>query len=89
MKEESLQKPPDTGEFVIKISENMELRNILRSGLFEAQGSVQDKIPLFVSWPSWLDDGIVCLFASDFHELLRKRRAAQSNLIHSVTEGLP
>ncbi|MCE5252149.1 hypothetical protein LLG96_18260 [bacterium] len=61
----------DTNDmFTITVSENMEIRNILRSGLVEAQGHEPDKIPLFVSWPSWLEDGIVCIYASDLHELL-------------------
>ena len=60
------------GIFTIKISEDMVIRNMLRSGLVDAQGKDMDKIPLFVSWPNWLDDGIVCLFAKDLHEVLHK-----------------
>ena len=60
------------GIFTIKISEDMALRNALRSGLVEAQGRNTDRIPMFVSWPSWLDDGIVCFFAKDFHRVLHK-----------------
>jgi len=62
---------PTDDRFAVKISESMELRNQLRSGLVEAQGREPEKIPLFVSWPEWLDDGIVCLYARDLHELLR------------------
>jgi hypothetical protein len=58
------------GIFSMKISEEMGIRNILRSGLVEAQGKNAEKIPMFVSWPNWLDDGIVCLFARDFHSIL-------------------
>ena len=57
--------------FAVKVSENMELRNLLRAGLVEAQSRESDKVPLFVSWPEWLEDGIVCLYARDLHELLR------------------
>ena len=60
------------GIFTIKISEDMALRNALRSGLVEAQGSDTEKMPLYVSWPHWLEDGIVCLFAKDLHYLLNK-----------------
>jgi len=35
------------------------------SGLVESQGRNSDKIPIFVSWPSWLEDGIVCIYAAD------------------------
>jgi len=63
---------PQDGPFSIKVSESMELRNILRSGLVEAQGRNTDKVPIFVSWPSWLEDGIVCMYAGDLHALLRK-----------------
>ena len=60
------------GLFAIKVSEDMALRNILRSGLVEALGKDTDKIPMFVSWPGWLDDGIVCLFAKDLHAVIHK-----------------
>ncbi len=56
--------------FSIKISQDMNIRNALRSGLVEAQGKDTDKMPMFVSWPGWLDDGIVCMFARDFREVL-------------------
>ena len=58
--------------FAIKITEDMEIRNLLRSGLFEAQGNHPEKIPLYISWPSWLDDGIVCVFARDLRNMVRK-----------------
>ena len=48
-------------QFSIKTSEEMVLRNLLRSGLVEAQGKDRNLIPLFVSWPHWLEDGIVCI----------------------------
>ena len=57
--------------FAVNVSDNMELRNILRAGLVEAQGRESEKIPIFVSWPEWLEDGIVCIYARDLHELLR------------------
>ena len=60
------------GIFTIKISEDMALRNALRTGLVEAQGRNTDRIPMFVSWPSWLGDGIVFFFAKDFHHVLHK-----------------
>ena len=63
---------PSDGIFAIKVSEDMKLRNIIRSGLVEAQGKDTDKIPMYVSWPHWLEDGIVCLFAKDFHQVLHK-----------------
>jgi hypothetical protein len=62
---------PFDDRFTVKVSANMEVRNVLRSGLVDAQGHEPEKIPLFVSWPEWLDDGIVCLYARDLHELLR------------------
>ncbi len=60
------------GIFSIKVSEEMGLRNTLRAGLVEAQGKNTDKIPMYISWPHWLDDGIVCLFAKDFYQILNK-----------------
>jgi hypothetical protein len=57
--------------FAVKVTDNMELRNALRAGLVDAQGKDADKIPLFVSWPEWLADGIVCIYARDLHQLLR------------------
>ena len=68
-------KSPETisdGIFNIKISEDMALRNALRTGLVEAQGSNTEKIPMFVSWPHWLEDGIACMFVKDLHQLLDK-----------------
>lgn len=62
----------DDGMFAIKVSEEMGLRNLLRAGLVEAQGKDDSRIPMFVSWPPWLEDGIVCLFARDLHALIRK-----------------
>ena len=60
------------GLFTIKISDEMTLRNALRAGLVEAQGKDTDKIPMFVSWPPWLEDGVVCLFSKYLHAVLRK-----------------
>ena len=67
------------GIFSIKVSEDMALRNTLRSGLVEAQGKNTDKMPMLVSWPYWLEDGIVCMFAKDFHHILHQavRETAQ------------
>lgn len=70
MNEQTVPIPLDD-RFTVKISESMEIRNLLRSGLVEAQGREPDKIPLFVSWPEWLDDGIVCMYARDLHGLFR------------------
>jgi len=72
MKETASSNLPGDDTFAIKITESMEIRNALRRGLFEAQGKESDKIPLYVSWPSWLEDGIVCLYASDLNNLLLK-----------------
>ena len=58
--------------FSITVSEDMELRNQLRSGLIEAQDLDSSKMPLYVSWPSWLKDGVVCMYVSDLHTLLKK-----------------
>jgi len=63
---------PTDDRFSVKVSDNMEIRNALRAGLVEAQGKNADKIPLFVSWPEWLEDGIVCLYARDLRQLLRE-----------------
>ena len=67
------------GIFSIKVSEDMALRNTLRSGMVEAQGKNTDKMPMLVSWPHWLEDGIVCMFAKDFHHILHQavRETAQ------------
>jgi hypothetical protein len=61
---------PTDDRFAVNVSESMEIRNILRAGLVEAQGRDSEKIPLFVSWPNWLEDGIVCLYARDLRQLL-------------------
>ena len=58
--------------FSIMVSEDMELRNQLRSGLIEAQDLDSSKMPLYVSWPSWLKDGVVCMYVSDLHTLLKE-----------------
>lgn len=63
---------PHDDLFVIEVSESMELRNQLRTGLLEAQNRNPSKIPLYVSWPKWLDNGIVCIYASDFRDILKK-----------------
>lgn len=67
------------GIFSIKVNEDMALRNALRRGLVEAQGKNTDKMPMLVSWPHWLEDGIVCMFAKDFHHILHQavRETAQ------------
>jgi len=69
---EESKKIPEDEMFTIQVSESMELRNRLRAGLVEAQGKDTDKIPMFVSWPEWLEDGIVCLYARDFQYVLRR-----------------
>ena len=65
----------------------MVLRNMLRTGLVTTQEKDTDKIPLFVSWPEWLEDGIVCLYARDFYTVLssaiRDTATAISTLIES------
>jgi hypothetical protein len=58
------------GHFSLKISEEMALRNLLRSGLVEAQGKDGEHIPLFISWPHWLEDGIVCMYVKDFQRII-------------------
>ena len=63
-------KIPDDDSFTIHISNSMAIRNKLRAGLVQAQGKDTEKIPMFVSWPEWLEDGIVCLYARDFHHVL-------------------
>ena len=64
------QKTPDDESFIIEVSNDMELRNILRKGLVKAQDKDTEKIPLLISWPEWLEDGIVCLYARDFYNVL-------------------
>lgn len=68
---EDSQKIPEDDIFSIHISERMGLRNQLRAGLVEAQGKDTGKIPMFVSWPEWLNDGIICMYVSDFQGVLR------------------
>ncbi len=68
---EDSQKIPEDDIFSIYISESMGLRNQLRAGLVEAQGKETDKIPMYVSWPEWLGDGIICMYVSDFQSVLR------------------
>ena len=70
--ESASKKEPKDNNFTYNISNSMELRNTLRSGLVEAQGRETEKIPLLVSWPEWLEDGIVCLYVRDFHRMLKK-----------------
>ena len=72
MNEDSENTIPTDDRFAVKVTDNMEIRNLLRSGLVEALGRDSDKIPLFVSWPEWLDDGIVCLYARDLKQLLQE-----------------
>ena len=77
---------PDDDIFSLHITDNMELRNKLRGGLVEAQGNDSDKIPMFVSWPAWLDDGIVCLYARDFKNVLRNAIKDTVVTINSINE---
>ena len=78
---------PDDTMFTIHISNSMEIRNRLRSGLVEAQGKNTQKIPLFVSWPEWLEDGIVCLYARDFNRILHSAVQETAASLISVMEG--
>ena len=73
--------------FAIKTSDNMELRNLLRSGLVDAQGPDSDKIPLFVSWPEWLEHGIVCLYSRDLHMLLKNTVRETADALAEFIEG--
>jgi len=77
---------PSDEIFAVKITESMELRNVLRAGLVEAQGHETDKIPLFVSWPEWLEDGIVCLYVRDLHLLLRNTVRETATILGKVAE---
>lgn len=81
MSENPLNTVPADDLFAVKISDNMEIRNTLRTGLVEALGRDTDKIPLFVSWPEWLDDGIVCMYSRDLRQLLR-------NTVQETAEAL-
>ncbi len=72
--------------FAVNVSDSMELRNALRAGLVEAQGRESDKIPIFVSWPEWLEDGIVCIYARDLHELLRSAVRDTAEALTSAME---
>ncbi len=65
--------------FTIHLSEDMETRNLLRAGLVKAQQLDAGKVPVFVSWPSWLEDGIICMFAKDFAAVVE--RAVQETAI--------
>ena len=62
----------DNDLITIHISDSMKLRNQLRSGLLEAQRQDTGKMPVLVSWPPWLEDGIVCMFAGDFLEIIHR-----------------
>ena len=62
----------DNDLITIHISDSMKLRNQLRSGLLEAQRQDTGKMPVLVSWPPWLEDGIVCMFAGDFMEIIHR-----------------
>ncbi len=72
--------------FAIHISDNMEIRNALRSGLVQAQGRDTDKIPLFVSWPEWLEDGILCMYASDFQQIMLAEVQETAQSISNIIE---
>ena len=78
---------PSDDSFAVKISESMELRNILRAALVEAQGRETDKISLLVSWPEWLEDGIVCFYARDLHQLLRNTIRETATVLGKVVES--
>ncbi len=78
---------PDDDSFTIETSHNMELRNALRTGLVTAQGKDTDKIPLFVSWPEWLEDGIVCIYARDFKHVISSAICDTAVSINAVIES--
>ena len=78
--DDSFPEIPVDDTFTINISNSMELRNMLRAGLVQAQGKDTSKIPLFVSWPEWLEDGIVCLYARDFLKVLQ-------NTVHETAQS--
>jgi hypothetical protein len=78
---------PSDDCFAVKISESMDLRNILRAALVEAQGHDTDRIPILVSWPEWLEDGIVCLYARDLHQLLRNTVRETATVLGKVVES--
>ena len=78
---------PDDTMFTNHISNSMELRNRLRSGLVEAQGKDTQKIPLFVSWPEWLEDVIVCLYARDFYKVLQNTVHEMALSLAGIIEG--
>ena len=61
---------PMDDTYTTHVSDSMELRNQLRSGLVIAQQKDTAKVPLYVSWPAWLDDGILCLYVKDFKEIV-------------------
>lgn len=58
--------------FTFHLSEDMETRSLLRTGLVKAQQLDTGKVPVFVSWPSWLEDGIICMFAKDFTAVVER-----------------
>lgn len=80
---------PDDDIFTIEISESMDLRNRLRAGLLEAQNKDGGKIPVYVSWPKWLDNGIVCLYASDFRDILKNTVKETAEKVCGFAGGTP
>ena len=78
---------PEDEIFVINVSESMELRNRLRSGLVDAQNKDSGKIPMLVSWPKWLDDGIVCMYARDFRGVLNDAIRQTAAVLGTVSSG--
>lgn len=84
---EEIRAVPDDERFAIHVSENMELRNQLRTGLVEAQGKETDKMPMLVSWPRWLDDGIICMYAADYQNVLRSTIRDTAAVVSDVMEG--
>jgi len=72
--------------FTYFYSNSMETRNLLRTMLVKAQGGDNEKIPVFVSWPEWLDDGIVCLYARDLLQILASTVRETASGIRSAAE---
>ena len=78
---------PTDDRFAVKVTDNMDVRNILRTGLVEALGRDSDKIPLYVCWPDWLEDGIVCLYARDLRQLLQETVRDTAGTLGKLIEG--
>lgn len=84
---DSFPEVPKDDIFTIHVSNTMEIRNRLRAGLVKAQGKDTNKIPMFVSWPEWLEDGIVCLYARDFYKVLQNTVHEMALSLAGIIEG--